>query len=91
MTMIDTIREAQARSLEQIRTAQEQVVEFNERIADTMLGAMPDVRSPFAAYLPKPTEMVSAYYEFVGDLQKANADFAMRLAQAWETDEPAQA
>lgn len=91
MTMIETIREAQARSIEQIRTAQEQVVEFNERIADTMLGVMPDFRSPFAAYLPKPTEVVGAYYDFVGDLQKANADFALRLAKAWETAEPVDA
>lgn len=87
MTMIDSIREAQTRSLEQIRTAQEQVVEFNERIADTMLGVMPDVQSPFSEYLPKPTEVVSAYYDFVGDLQKANADFAMRMAKAWETND----
>lgn len=84
MNMIDTIRESQTRSLEQIRTSQEQIVEFNERIADTMLGAMPEWQSPFSEYLPKPADMVSTYWDFVSELQKANAEFSMRLVKAWD-------
>ncbi len=90
MTMIDTIRDAQTRQIEQIRVAQEQIVEFNERIADTVTGAMPDVRSPFAAYLPTPTEMVTSYFDFMGELHRANAEFALRMTKAWETEDVAQ-
>ncbi len=86
MTMIDTLRDAQTRQIEQIRVAQEQIVEFNERIADSVLGMVPDVRSPFAAYLPSPTEMVSNYYDFMGELQRANGEFALRMAKAWEVE-----
>ncbi len=90
MTMIDTIRDAQTRQIEQIRVAQEQIVEFNERIADTVMGSMPDVRSPFAGYLPTPTEMVTSYFDFMGELHRANAEFALRMTKAWEVEDAAQ-
>ncbi len=89
MTMIDTIREAQNRSLEQIRTTQEQIIEFNERIADTFTSAMPDFQSPFAEYLPKPTELVGTYFDFLNSMQQANAEFASRIVKAWDRAEVA--
>lgn len=84
MTMIDTIREVQTRSLEGIKSAQEQFISYNERVADTVVGAMPDLQSPFAQYVPKPTEIVDAYFSYVGELYEANRDFATRVAKAWE-------
>lgn len=84
-TVMDSVREMQSRSLDAMKTAQEQMISFNERIADTMIGAMPNQASaPFAQYLPKPTEMVDAYYSYLGELYEANKDFATRVASAWE-------
>ncbi|MFV0523307.1 MAG: hypothetical protein ACK5RL_02285 [Acidimicrobiales bacterium] len=88
MTMLDTIREAQTRSIEQIKTAQEQVISYNERIADTIVGALPAVEAPFGEYLPTPAEMVDAYFSFVGELYAANREFATRMVTAW--DKPAE-
>lgn len=84
MTMIDTVRELQTRSLEGLKTAQEQVVSYNERVADTVTGAMPAVEAPFGQYLPKPAEMVDAYYSFLGELYEVNKDFASRIVSAWD-------
>lgn len=86
MTMIDTAREMQTRYLDGVKTAQEQIVSYNERIADTVAGALPDWRSPFAEFLPKPAEMVDAYYTFVGELYEANREFTTRIVQAWASD-----
>lgn len=87
MTMIDTVREMQTRSLEGMKTAQEQFVSYNERMADTVTGALPAMESPFAQYLPKPAEMVEAYYSYVGEIFEANKDFAGRIVAAWDSPE----
>ena len=89
MTMLDTIREAQTRSIEQMKSTQEQIVAFNERVADTMLGSMPEMQSPFADYLPSPVELVDAYFSFMGDLYESNKDFATRIATVWDQSETA--
>jgi hypothetical protein len=89
MTMLDSIREMQTRSLDQMKTAQEQIVSYNERVADTIIGAMPDWQSPFSEYLPTPSEMVETYFSFLGELHQANFDFANRIAGAWEKPEAA--
>lgn len=90
MAVMDSVQEAQTRSIEQIKTMQEQVISFNERIADTVLGAMPNYESPFADYLPKPAEVVESYFAFMAQMHEANKDFASRLAGIWErTEEPA--
>ena len=84
-TVMDSVREMQSRSLDAMKTAQEQLISFNERLADTMIGAMPNQASlPFAQSLPKPTEMVDAYYSYLGELYEANKDFATQVASAWE-------
>ena len=89
MTMTDSIREIQTRSLDQMKSAQEQIVSYNERIADTVVGALPDWQPPFTEYLPSPTEVVKSYYSFIGELHQANLDFATRITSAWEQgDEP---
>jgi hypothetical protein len=84
MAVIDSVKEAQTRSLEQMKTVQEQVISFNERIADTVLGSMPDFQSPFGEYLPKPTEVVETYFSFMNQMHEANREFASRLANVWE-------
>ena len=92
MTMLDTIRDVQTRSLDQVRSTQEQVASYNERVAGTVTGALPNFRPPFARYLPSPTEMVKTYFSFVGELHQANLDFATRITSAWEgTSEPEKA
>ena len=91
MAVMDTVKEAQDRSLETVKTVQEQVISFNERIADTVLGALPNYQSPFGEYLPKPAEVVDTYYAFVGEVYEANKEFAARIVQAWERPEDADA
>jgi hypothetical protein len=87
MAVMDSVKEAQTRSIEQVKTVQEQVISFNERVADTVLGALPNYQSPFADYLPKPTEFVESYFGFLGQRHEANRDFAARLANIWERAE----
>lgn len=91
MTMIDTVREMQTRYIDGVKTAQEQIVSYNERIADTVSGAMPDWQSPFSEYLPKPAELVDTYYSVVGELYEANKEFATRIVHAWDRTEDADA
>lgn len=91
MTMIDTVREIQTRYIEGIKSAQEQIVSYNERIADTVSGAMPEFQSPLSEYLPKPAELVDSYYTYVGELYEANKEFATRIVTAWERSEDADA
>lgn len=91
MTMIDTVRDMQTRYIDGVKTAQEQIVSYNERIADTVSGAMPDWQSPLAEYLPKPAELVDSYYTYLGELYEANKEFATRIVTAWERTEDADA
>jgi hypothetical protein len=91
MTMLDTVREMQARYLEGMKSAQEQLVTYNERIAGTVVASMPDWQSPFSEYLPKPTELVDTYFGYLGDLYEANRDFATQIAKAWDRSEAADA
>ena len=87
MTMLDTVREMQTRYLDGVKTAQEQIVSYNERIADSVSGALPEWQSPFSEYLPKPAELVESYYTYVGELYEANREFATRIVQAWDRSE----
>lgn len=92
MAVLDSVRDMQDRTLEQMKTAQEQFVSMNERVAEAWLSAAPAVSSPFAEYLPKPTEMIDTCFSFLGRLHEANKDCASRIAAAWErASEDAQA
>ena len=91
MTMLDSVREMQTRSLEGMKSAQEQFVSYNERVADTIVGSLPEWQAPFSQYLPKPTEVVDAYYSYLNELHETNKDFAARIASAWERPEQAEA
>ena len=87
MTMLDTAREMQTRYLDGVKTAQEQIVSYNERIADSVAGSLPDWQSPFAEYLPTPSEVVETYNTFLGELYEANREFTTRIVQAWARTE----
>lgn len=92
MAVLDSVREMQDRTIEQMKTAQEQFVSMNERVAEAWLSAAPAMSSPFAEYLPKPTEMIDTYFGFLGQVHEANKDCAARIAAAWErASEDAQA
>ncbi|MEM9561385.1 MAG: hypothetical protein AAGA93_02130 [Actinomycetota bacterium] len=91
MTMIETAKDLQARYLDGVKTAQEQIVSYNERIADTVSGALPEFQTPLAEYLPSPAEVVETYYAFVGEMYEANKEFASRMVAAWERTEDAPA
>ena len=87
MTMLDTIRDMQTRSIEGVRSAQEQIISQNERLAATMLSLSPGWQSPFARYIPSPTDMVEAYFGYLAELHEVNREFATRITAAWDTTE----
>ncbi|MCB0991853.1 MAG: hypothetical protein KDB16_12800 [Acidimicrobiales bacterium] len=84
---METVKDAQTRSIDTVKTVQEQVISFNERIADTVLGAVPSFEAPFGQYLPKPAEVVENYFSFMAMMHEANRDFATRLVGIWNRDE----
>jgi hypothetical protein len=88
MTVLDAINSVQTRSLHRVRSAQDQVASYNERLADTVTDVLPDFRPPFVRHLPSPTEVVKTYFSFIGELHQANLDFATRITSAWEGSEP---
>jgi len=87
MAVIDTIREAQDRSIEELTNAQERLAELNERVAEGISGIVPRFENPFAEYLPSPSQVVESYFDFVGKLYEANKSFSQRVAAAWERPE----
>lgn len=91
MTMLDTAREIQTRYLDSVKSAQEQIVSYNERIADTVVKSLPEWQSPLGEYLPSPAEVVETYYSFVGEIYEANKEFASQIVKAWERPEAAEA
>lgn len=91
MTMLDTAREMQTRYLDSVKTAQEQIVSYNERIADSVVKSLPEWQSPLAEYLPSPAEVVETYYTFVGEMYEANKEFASQIVKAWERPEVVEA
>lgn len=89
MSMLDSMRDMQTQSIERVRSTQEQIISFNERIAETVLAVTPNMQSPFDRYVPRPSEMVDAYFGYLGQLHEVNKDFATRLAAAWDgQDQP---
>jgi len=75
--------EMQRQTIEQMKTAQDQIVEMNERVAESMMGMVPEMPAPFAEYMPQPTEMVSNYFDFMGELRTANRAFVESMMAAW--------
>ena len=90
MTFIDTIQDVQTRSIEQLKSAQEQILGYNEQLASTLTEAMPEVPElpgPLAN-MPRPTELVESYYSFLGSLYEANKEFTLRMLAPWDKAEP---
>ncbi len=86
MTILDTVKEAQVRSLDTVKSVQEQVASLNERVAETVLETVPSFDAPFAEYLPKPAEVVENYFSFMNMVHEANRDFATRLVAIWNRE-----
>lgn len=84
MAVLDSVRDMQDRTLEQVKSAQEQFISMNERVAEAWLSAVPAMSNPFAEYLPKPTEVIDTYFGFLGRVHEANKDCASRIAAAWQ-------
>ena len=52
-------------------------------VSETIGGWLPQLpQFPFAERLPKPTEIVKTYFDFVQDLTKAQRDYALGLIDA---------
>ncbi|MEM7338764.1 MAG: hypothetical protein AAF467_08955 [Actinomycetota bacterium] len=83
-TFFDTIREAQHRGLDQMKAAQEQLANYNEQFASTVVEAMPEFPTPFSEYLPRPVEMAESYYAFASEIQEANRQFVLKMLAPWD-------
>lgn len=86
MTLIDTFQDVQTRSLEQLKSAQDQFLGYNEQLAGTISEAMPEIPElpgPLAN-LPRPTEIAESYFGFLGELYEANKEFTLRLLAPWD-------
>lgn len=81
--MNDQVLEMQKQTIEQMKTVQTRIVELNERIAKSIVGAMPEIPVPFADRMPKPAELVSNYFDFLGEIRGANREFALHMIDAW--------
>jgi hypothetical protein len=72
-------QELQGQVLDALRTNQEAVTDAIRAWATTvqaLIPSLPDARVPFADQLPKPSELVSNYYDFAEQLLAAQRKFA---------------
>lgn len=86
MTLIDTFQDVQTRTMDQLKSAQEQFLGYNEQLAGTVTDSMPEIPElpgPLAN-LPRPTEIVESYYGFLGELYEANKEFTLRMLAPWD-------
>ncbi len=84
--MNEQIVEMQEKGIEQVKAMQDQIADFHDRVADSVVSAMPEVPTPFAEYLPKPKEVVENYFNFVGEIRTANREFVERVVGAWDRE-----
>jgi hypothetical protein len=72
-------QELHGQVLDTIRTSQEAVTDAIRAWATTvqsLIPSLPEARVPFADQLPKPSELVSNYYDFAEQLLAAQRKFA---------------
>jgi len=84
--MNQQVLEIQAKTIEQMKSIQSQTLEINERIADTVTGMMPELPELPEAWtdnVPQPTELVTNWFDFLGELRQANREFVQAMTAAW--------
>ena len=82
-------QELQGQVLDTIRASQEAVTDAIRAWATTvqsLIPSLPEARVPFADQLPKPSELVSNYYDFAEQLLAAQRKFA---EDAFRASQPA--
>jgi len=80
-------QELQGQVLDTLRTSQEAVTDAIRAWATTvqsLIPSLPEARVPFADQLPKPSELVSNYYDFAEQLLAAQRKFAEDAFRATE-------
>jgi len=83
-TILSTVQDVQSKSIEQLRSAQEQVLSYNEQLATTVVDAMPAVPSiPGVDNMPSPVEVTENLFAFWNDLFEANKEFTLGLLAPW--------
>ena len=87
--MNEQLVEMQNKSIEQMKSTQAQIADFHERVADSVVNAMPEIPTPFAEYLPRPKAVVGNYFEFMSQVRAANQEFVERVVGAWDREEVA--
>ncbi len=83
-TILSTMQDVQTKSIEQLRSAQEQVLTYNEQLAEQVTDAMPSMPAiPVIENIPGPVEVTENFFGFWNDLFEANKDFTLRLLAPW--------
>jgi len=81
--MNQQVLDMQAQTIDQMKAMQTQALEMNSRMAETIMGVMPEMPAPFAEYLPDPVEMTANYFDFMGEMRDANREFMQSWIAAW--------
>lgn len=84
-TAVENMKAANERVLETVKTAQTQMVEVNERASELVESMRPE-RTPFDWTVAN--EMVTGYFDFVGEIVAAQRDFTSQLLNVWIADAP---
>lgn len=86
MSVTEQMMEAQDRMLTDIETAQERMIEMNQRMAEVVTTMMPGgemFRMPGFEDMPSASEMIDRYFDFATKMAEANRTFYKELVSAW--------
>ena len=89
--MNQQILDMQAKGLEQMKSMQAQALELHERVADAIMGFMPELPElpgPLAE-LPSATEVMNNYFDYMTQVRDANVDFVQSMMAVWAPEEAA--
>jgi hypothetical protein len=88
MAVITQIEKVQTQALDALAESQTKALEVNEKFADAVKDRLPELKVPFAGFLPTPAEGVKLYFDFAGKLLANNRAFAEKFVSAWSVPAP---
>jgi hypothetical protein len=97
VSVAEQITDAQERVLTEMEAAQKRVIEMNQRVAEAMVGLMPNNEMvklpglPGMDAMPEPTELVDRYFDFTSKMADANRAFYKEMLAVWTPKEEAPA
>ena len=95
MSVAEQMTETQERILSEVESAQDRMIEMNQRIAEAMTTILPGERYqlrslPGMGELPHPKELVDTYFDFAAKMTEANRSFYKEMLEIWAPEQPAE-